>query len=149
GVDFHPQIAAADLSTTPPRNILLDGVRFDGWTRTASDVHTECLQIGAGDGITIRNSFFGPTCDVFALEITEFGVAGPPKNLTIENNFFGEGGDGGFASVRFTDHASTYENVLFRNNSSIGPISIDPAPAMVNFNVIANVAPNVAGGCDD
>jgi hypothetical protein len=139
-------IAAEDGSSTPPRDILLDGVLFRAWTRTGPEVHTECLQVGAGDGITIRRSTFRD-CHVMALFFTEFGLAGPPRNLVIENNFFDRGGDGGFYSLRFSDHASVWENVLVRNNSAVQPINVDPGPPKVNFRLVANVAPLEPWGC--
>ena len=42
----------------PPRNILFDGVSFHDWQAASAGQHTECLQILAGNGITIRNSVF-------------------------------------------------------------------------------------------
>ena len=151
GVNYHPMIAATDGSSVPPRNVLIDGVSFHDWTRTSPDVHIECLQIGAGDGITIRNSTFR-NCHVFALAVTQFGLAGPPRNLTIENNFFDRGGDGGFYSILFSGFASSWENVLLRNNSLLQAISIDPGPPKVNFRLVANIAPlqpwECVGGID-
>ena len=55
-VNAHPQIQS-DIAT-PPRNILIDGVAFHDFTRNDPNVHTECLQIGAADGLTVRDSTF-------------------------------------------------------------------------------------------
>jgi hypothetical protein len=144
GVDYHPMIAAENA--TPPRDVLIDGVLFHDWTRTNEGVHTECLQIGAGIGITIRNSTFR-NCDVFGLMISTFGAAGAPEDLTIENNVFDAAGDGGYYSVRFSEAAPVWRNVLVRNNSALQPFNVDPKPRKVNFRMIGNVAPLEPWGC--
>ena len=86
GVDYHPQIQSS--TTTPPRNILVDGVTFHDWTISDPSVHTECLQIGAGDGVTIRNSRFINCAATGNMHITHFGDSPRTRNVTIENNFF-------------------------------------------------------------
>jgi hypothetical protein len=146
GVDYHPMIASADRSTTPPRDIVVDGVLFHDWTRTKPEVHTECLQIGAGDGITVRNSRFR-NCHVMDLHVTHFGDAPETRNVTIENNFFSAAGDGGFYAIQ----ANAFENLLVRNNSLAQPVKIFTGPGQgpnVNVRVIGNVGPNAAWGCE-
>ena len=145
GVDYHPIIGPADRQ--PPRNIVIDRVFFHDWTRSNSDVHTECLQVGAADGLVIRRSRFW-NCAVMSLFLSYWGGGPHPRNITIENNYFDGGRDGGFYSVRFADHAPAFENVLVRNNSALAPFSIDTKPALQNFRVIANVAPLPAWGCN-
>jgi hypothetical protein len=146
GVDYHPQIAAADGNATPPRDILIDGVLFHDWTRSRSDVHTECLQIGAGDRITVRNSRFR-NCDVMDLHVTNFGIAPLTSNLTIENNFFSSSNDGGFYSIE----ANAFENLLIRYNSLAQALKIftgsDQGPN-INVRVIANVGPYQSWACE-
>jgi hypothetical protein len=146
GVDYHSIIGAS--TATPPRQILIDGVDFHDWTRSGPDVHTECLQIGAGVGITIRNSRFR-NCDVFGLFVSYFGPAGPPRKLVIENNFFDRGGDGGFYSIRFANYPRVWRDVLVRHNSALQPINVDPKPRKVRFRIIGNVAPSRPWECAD
>ena len=56
--------------------------------------HSECLMIRGGDGIAIRNSEF-LRCNVFSIFFTcwpgngDCSSAPAPKNVLIENNYFG------------------------------------------------------------
>jgi hypothetical protein len=146
GVDYHSIITSAWQSATPPRNVLVDGVRFHDWTRTKDSVHTECLQIGGGDGIVIRNSRFR-NCDVMDLHITYYGDAPMTRNVTIENNFFSEAGDGGFYAIE----ANAFKNLLIRNNSFGQPLKIFTGAGHgpnVNVRVFANVGPYQAWACE-
>ena len=79
GVDYHPQIAPWPVGS-PISNILIDGVLFHDWTRSSSTVHTECLQIAGGNGVTIRNSTFR-NCAVFDLSITDTTLHGRAHQL--------------------------------------------------------------------
>lgn len=76
-----------------PANILFDRVRFHDAVRTDPDAHTECLQIGAGVGVTIRRSRF-ERCAVHDVFIASWGRANgnrhPLRNFTIEKNVFGK-----------------------------------------------------------
>jgi hypothetical protein len=146
GVDVHPMITSADGNTTPPRDILVDGVLFHDWTRSNDSVHTECLQIGGGDGIVVRNNRFR-NCDVMDLHVTHYGDAPMTRNVTIENNFFSVAGDGGFYTVQ----ANAYANLLFRNNSFAQPLKIFTGEGHgpnVNVRVVANVGPYEAWACE-
>ena len=143
GVDYHPIIGAD--TATPPRDIVIDGVHFHDWTRSNDSVHTECLQIAAGDRITIRNNRF-QRCAVMSMHVTMYGPAGAPKNLTIENNFF-DRGIGGYHAVVFAGYPEVWSNILVRHNSSLQPITIEPQPRKENFRVIGNVAPLALNGC--
>jgi hypothetical protein len=146
GVDFHPMIASADGVTTPPREIVVDGVLFHDWTRSNDGVHTECLQIGGGDGVVIRNSRFR-NCHVMDLHVTHFGAAPMTRNVTVENNFFSAAGDGGFYAVQ----ANAFENLLVRNNSFAQAFKIFTGAGQgpnVNVRVFANVGPNEPWACE-
>jgi len=145
GVDFHPQFAPWPVGS-PITNILIDGVEFHDWTRSSSSVHTECLQIAGGNGVTIRNSVFR-NCAVFALSITEYNGSGAPTNYVIENNVFGTS-IGGYYSLQFNSNASALRNILIRNNSSTQTFLIDNGqPTISNVRAVANVAPISAWGC--
>lgn len=146
GVDFHPMITSADGDPNPPRDILVDGVLFHDWTRSNDSVHTECLQVGGGDGIVVRNSRFR-NCDVMDLHVTHFGAAPMTRNVTIENNFFSAAGDGGFYAIQ----ANAFENLLVRNNSLAQALKIFTGAGQgpnVNVRVFANVGPNESWGCE-
>lgn len=143
--DYMPQFGSWPPGTRI-KNILVDGVRFHDIRRTSGDVHIECLLIGGGLGVTIRNSRF-EDCSVFDLSIGEFNGSGPPERFVIENNFFGA--SDGFYSLHFNTNTSALRNVLVRNNSSaqrfyhgnlIGTLD------RVRF--VANVAPLADGDCD-
>jgi hypothetical protein len=109
----------------PPRNIVFDGVYFHDWHAAEDGQHTECLQIGSGDGVTIRNSVFkncatadggrGATGD---LHISWFGRGPKTRNILIENNFFYPSG-GAYAI-----NAGDWINLDFRYNSIAGPIIV-------------------------
>ncbi len=146
GVDYHPQFAPWPAGS-PISNIVIDGVDFHDWTRTSTAVHTECLQIAGGIGITIRNSTFR-NCAVMDLSITEYNGSGPPTDYTIENNVFGPSVSGGYYSLQFNSNASALRNILIRNNSSTQEFLIDNAqPTITNVRVVANIAPIVSYLC--
>jgi len=133
-VNGHPQIQS-DI-TTPPRNILIDGVRFHDFTRNDPNVHTECLQIGAADGLTVRNSTFRNCHATANLAITHWGPSPDPRNITVENNFFSSTVDG-FYSIQ----ANSYDGLLIRNNSALQGILVFAYGPMNNVRVVANLAP--------
>ena len=138
GVDYHPIIGAA--TSTPPRDILIEGVRFHDWTRSNSTVHTECLQIGAGDGITLRGNTFTNCQATGNLHVSSFGPAPQTRNVTIENNFFSTT-VGGFYSIQVYGYAGT----LIRNNSATQSFLIMPAGGDVRM--IGNLAPYASYEC--
>lgn len=140
GVDYHPIIQSG--STTPPRNILIDGVWFHDWTVSNSAVHTECLQIGAGDGITIRNSRFTNCHATGNVHVSHWGPSPRTRNVTIENNFFSDAVDGYYSL-----QANAVENLLIRNNTSTQAMAVFPYAGISSVRVIANLAPMAAWAC--
>ena len=138
-VNYHPQIAAT--TTTPPRDILIDGVTFHDWRVAAAGQHTECLQIGGGDRITVRNSRF-INCEATGnMHITHYGDPSPrTRNVTIENNFFSTTINGYYAI-----QAYAVQNLTIRNNSATQGFTIQAFPgdtvAANNVRVIGNLAP--------
>jgi hypothetical protein len=121
---YHPQLQAGAGDGRPPRKILFDGVNFHDWHAAGSE-HTECLQIGAGNGITIRNSVFkncgtanggrGATAN---LHISWFGRGPVTRNIVIENNFFYRSGNA------YAIQAGDYAGLELRYNSIVGPILV-------------------------
>ena len=147
GVDFHPMIAAEDGSSVPPRDIVVDGVEFHDWKRSSDSVHIECLQIGAGLRITIRNSRFR-NCDVMDLHVSWWGEAPLTKDVTIERNHFAAATDGGFYAIQ----AYAFENLLLRGNTFEQAPKIftdDPVRSPnVNVRVIGNTGPLERWACE-
>jgi hypothetical protein len=122
---FHPFLVdggAPDFR--PPRAIVFDGVFFHDW-QTAGDEHTECLQILAGDGITIRNSVFrecgtanGGRGSTANIHVSWIGRGPKTQDVLIENNFFYAAGN------TFAINAGDWHNTDLRYNSIVGPILI-------------------------
>ncbi len=151
---YHSQLQAGAGDNRPPRNILFDGVYFHDWQAAGSE-HTECLQIGAGDGITIRNSVFkncatanggrGATAN---LHISWFGSGPVTRNILVENNFFYRSGN------TYAIQSGDYANLDFRYNSIVGPILIgggwgDGTPVELVGNIMGFgycQAPRTGGG---
>jgi hypothetical protein len=143
--DYKPQFGAWPPGTHST-NILVDGVTFHDVNRTDPSIHVECLLVGGGDGITIRNSRF-QNCDVFDLSLGEMNGSGPLTNVTIENNFFG--GANGYFSVQFNTNSSSLTNVLVRNNSSTQEMYLgNDIPTLTNVRAVGNVAPLHQYSCD-
>jgi hypothetical protein len=123
--DYHSHLddgGAPDYR--PPRNIVFDGVYFHDWQSAAGE-HTECLQILAGDHITIRNSVFkncatanggrGATAN---LHIAWLGNGPMTRNVLLENNFFYPSGN------TYAIQMNDYANLDLRYNSISGPIMV-------------------------
>jgi hypothetical protein len=143
--DYKPQFGAWPPGTHST-NILVDGVLFHDVTRTDSAIHIECLLIGGIDGLIVRNSRFR-NCSVVDLSITEMNGSGPPRNILIENNFFGA--TDGFFSLHFNTNSTSLTNVLVRNNSSSESMSLgNEIPELTNVHVVGNVAPYQPWSCD-
>jgi hypothetical protein len=129
-------------------DIVFDGVRFHDNRRGSTLDHTECLMLGGGNGVTIRDSRFDH-CNVFDLFVTWWNFTTPqypmPSNILLENNWFFDTLDHNY-SILFSDHITQYTNVTVRYNSFTGSLGITNVPK-TNFNVIANVGPLAGYGC--
>lgn len=134
---YHSHLQNA--GSTPPRNILFDGVDFHDW-HSVSGEHVECLQILGGDGITIRNSVFrncgtgngglGATAD---LHLQTYGSPAP-RNILLENNFFYPGGN------MYPIQGEDFHNFDLRYNSIAGPILIyNTAAPGTDMDFVGNV----------
>jgi hypothetical protein len=71
-----------------PTNVTYDGVWFHDFVDVGPGKlhHIECLQVGAGVNLTIKNSRFGPNCDTHDLFIRSWGdtVNGGPHPLDVK-----------------------------------------------------------------
>jgi hypothetical protein len=130
------------------RNILFDGVRFHDNRIAHLGIHSECLMLGGGKGVTIRNSRFDH-CSIFDVFVTWWNFVSPqypmPSNILLENNWFFDTLDHNY-SILFSDHITQYTNVTVRYNSFTGGLGITNV-AKTNFNVIANVGPLAGYEC--
>jgi len=150
GLDYDSQITTTSGSQTPPANILIDGVRFHDWWRPAgTDFHTECLQVGSGINVTIRNSRF-ERCATHDIFIRSWGQTNGGvhtiRNWTIENNVFGATLDG-FFSLNVTegsDEQQPCEDMLIRNNTLLQDMHVScPAGGATGIRVESNIQPSM------
>jgi hypothetical protein len=140
--DWDSQITSACDGCAPPTNILIDGLKVHGFLRPPdTDFHTECLQVGSGVNVTIRNSSFWD-CATHDLFIRSWGDTYPLRDWTIENNFFGQTHDGFYAVYVAETTDSTYENIVLRNNSSLDGFNTDVQVGSVKF--ISNILPEMS-----
>ncbi len=145
-VNDTPYIAYESGSSTPPTNILIDGVRFHDMTATG-DTHTECLMVSGGHGITIRRSSFR-NCFYFDIFFTQWSGPDPPAGVLLENNVFASAINGGFYSVYFSDHMREVRDVTLRYNSALQAFGLAPGMPLAQVSFIANVAPLGRGSCN-
>lgn len=147
GDSHDSQVKASDTSGAPvPSGIVFDGVDFHDWTRRADrGAHVECLQIGAVDGLVVRNSVFR-RCATQGLFLRPFGGTATIRDVVIENNVFDRTAEGFYAiKVGDTDGVVS-RGIAVRYNSSLQPFAIDPGAAEgVEF--VGNVAPRSRAAC--
>ena len=146
--DYHPQISAEYGVNVAPTNILIDGVLFEDWQAASTAQHTECLQIGGGNGITIRNSTFRqcatatPSQATAAIHVSWYGFGPVTKNVLIENNFIYASGNS------FTIQANDFDNFDLKYNSIAGKIVIfNREGGGTSMDFIGNNMGYTAGGC--
>lgn len=121
-------------------DILIDGAVFHDYTIRDPAKHSECLMIWPGRRVTIRNSTFR-NCTDFGVLVKPYktGLAGPPQDITFENNFFDTPMVGDKATIECTPNCpragnaiaitdgdgETWSGVQIRYNSTSGGIRID------------------------
>lgn len=134
-----PTIGAAD--TAPSTNTLIDGVAFHDIRIDPSVVpaqHGECLFVQEADGLTIRNSTFR-NCSDFDIYFHQISGGGNPKNILLQNNFFGATMEGGFYTLFFRNDANeNITNVRIAFNSSAQGFHFDEDGRLSNVTVIGN-----------
>ena len=132
-----------------PRNVTLDGLVIHDQNgdagREDGDCHFGGLFIVTVDGLTIRNSIFSQNV-VYNIQIQNF--EGPaPKNVTMENNWFGCPVDWLYIAPTTCDNqpdvqfnaSSNFSNFLFRYNSFGGGLGqMVPGASYSNVRVIGN-----------
>ncbi len=141
------------------KNLVFDGVRFHDNRRVDATQHTECLMMGGGDGITIRNSHFDH-CAVFGIFDTWWNFVSPQyapaKNILYENNVFapnvdgcinGCAGNSGEASIKFASYPSQWENITVRYNTMDGVVLFDSTPKYINTKLEGNISKAYSFDC--
>jgi hypothetical protein len=92
----------ASIGGKTPTNILIDGVAFHDFQDVGpgNAHHIECLQIGAGINLTIRNSSF-TNCATHDIFMRSWGMLNnspsPLSNVVIQNNTFAKTTNGFYA----------------------------------------------------
>jgi hypothetical protein len=133
-------------SANGPEDVVVSGVRFHDFTRSADDVHTECLQIYAGLRVTIRGNRFSNCDGTGSLALTTVGQS-RLRDVLVENNWFDDRGDA-FYSVQADQ---SVENLVFRYNSSLKAMTFTECTrdACGTAQVVANLMPFNGGACVD
>jgi hypothetical protein len=145
GLNYHPDVQA--MKGVVPNTVLFDGVAFHDWTATDPSVHMECLQVSDVVTFTLRNSTFR-NCDIFDFHLQKT-VAGPPSDVTIENNVFAPSVSHAGLPTYFGLSVRTGSNVVIRNNASDqAPIFAEASDFASNWIVANNVMPFAQQQCD-
>jgi hypothetical protein len=155
GGDFGPSedgnSGIRKSSPTMPGNIVIDGATFHDYRCPGgASCHTECLIVGAVNGLTIRNSRFR-ACAIYDIFFQAFN--GSISRVTLEKNWFaaptGPDGQGVWPhAVRFSADY-TYENIVVRANSFVQSFAMGgTAPGSQLTRNIGRFDPNdPPGGC--
>ena len=114
-----------------PTNIVLDRVAFHDWVDAGPGQrhHIECLQVGSGIDLTIRNSTFR-NCDTHDIFVRSWGRANknphPLQRVVFENNWFART-NAGYASVQVRDDLwkDSPTSFVLRNNTALQSFSVD------------------------
>ena len=127
-----------------PARILIQGVRMHDYTRSGSDIHTECLQVYAGTDITIRGNRFSNCDGTGGLALTTLSST-RLRNVLVENNWFDARGDAHFA----VQADESVERLVLRYNSSAKSMVFTDCTKdrCGSARVVANVMPFGEGLC--
>lgn len=138
------------------RNITLDGVRFHDNRRQSDASHTECLMVGGGNGVTIKNSTF-ERCAVFGIFYTWWNFVtpqyAPATNVLLDGNTFGPlvggctGCTVGYYDVTFADYQPNWTNVLVKGNSFATGLRFAEGSTKTNVVVSGNRGAQLSYGC--
>jgi chitodextrinase len=135
---YDSNIVTYSGSQTPPTNILIDGVNFHDWVDVdpGNANHIECLQIGSGVNVTIRNSRFW-NCSTHDIFIRSWGTLNgsyhPLKNFVVENNFLAKTVTGYYAIQFIDDLATDSTSFTVRNNTSLQSFHDDIKKGTISF----------------
>ena len=147
GTDYSSEIKAPEPGGEPPRDVVIDGVRFHDWVRADPEAHVDCLHVLAADGLVIRRSSFR-NCEAFAVLLTGYGAAASPTDVLVEDNHI-VCCRSGYAGVSLgSGHGEAWRDVTVRDNRStesflVGEGTTAPG-ARVRFERNTGPAPNPA-----
>ncbi len=136
-----------------PNHILLDGTRWQNFSRCSSADHTECLQFEPADYVTIRNSVF-THCDTITLAFfdslaynskSDAGLS-VPDHIVIEDNFIDQSYDATGGGTYNGLQIPECTNCVIRYNSWLQNAYL-PTTRSFNDQVIGNVGPQVPWSC--
>jgi chitodextrinase len=126
-----------------PTNILIQGVHFHDFTVSNSTIHTECMLVIAGNGLTFDGDTW-TNCAIFDLS---FGYCcsspAQPTNVTIENNFFGTSiQDTAGTTLQFNTNLNPVNYSIRYNSSGGGGFVLDQGQSTFqNVTAIGNAEP--------
>lgn len=118
----------------PLQNVVIDGISFHDLGRDAACIaagnincHNEIIRLEDGvDGITIKNSTFGPNLNPNSgiIFVGDKNFSAPPQNLTFEGNFFGSpgGATNGFNTSASTNMPCTGFRFFYNTFAQSGPV---------------------------
>jgi hypothetical protein len=118
------------------------------FTNPDPDKHMECLTVQAADDLVIRRSRFHH-CEDFDILFKHRSPVLRTTNTTIENSWFDKPWPDGSSAIQFSepDGGGTFVNVLVRNNSFAGTLTIKPSIEFRNLRVVANAGSRYGGPC--
>jgi hypothetical protein len=153
GTEFGPSDTISQIGHTAecqraPRGILLDRVYMHDFTNPDPDKHMECLTVQAASDFVIRRSRFHH-CEDFDILFKHRSPVLETTNTTIENSWFDKPWPDGTSAIQFSepDSGGTFNNVLVRNNSFAGTLTIKPSIEFRNLRVISNAGSRYGGPC--
>jgi hypothetical protein len=153
GTEFGPSDTISQIGHTAeceraPRGILLDRVYMHDFTNPDPDKHMECLTVQAASDFVIRRSRFHH-CEDFDILFKHRSPVLETTNTTIENTWFDKPWPDGTSAIQFSepDSGGTFRNVLIRNNSFAGNLTLKPEIDYPNLRVIANAGTKYGGPC--
>jgi len=132
-----------------PKNIVLDRVwMHDFFTQPFNSEHMECIAMDGVQGLTIRQSKFY-RCEDFVILFKPTAGITDVRDITLENNWFGHPEPDGTSTLQFsTPGSASYTNVLIRNNSFDGSLTLFTAGVTYsNFRIVGNVGTDISGVC--
>ncbi len=153
GTEFGPSDTISQIGHTAecrvsPKGILMDRVYMHDFTNDDDSVHMECLTVQAANDFVIRRSRFHH-CEDFNILFKHRSPVLESTNVTIENTWFDKPWPDGTSAIQFSepDGGGQYNNVLIRNNSFMGTLTLKPDVGYRNLRVIANAGSKYGGPC--
>jgi len=153
----HPEVQRV-YGTNPlavPQNVRFENIWFHDINTTSRTAHVDCLQVENGTNMQIvGNRFTG--CGSVGLRMS-FGVEtedGPPTNVLIENNAFGDCADIPVSQCYYSAQLGVGRNITVRNNSSTmsiqgsNPSGYNGGPDGINVRYVGNAVNGTFEPCD-